>query len=609
MSSIYENTVDTLGFYKFNKDPWNTNSISNPPINLDFKGLKSADLHVTGLFATSNFNPEIIKTKYKSRPSAIILPESSCIYADLPNSLSNSTFSTVIGSYLDDMTFEFWVYPKKGTNDRNPNSTYNGLINYRSVTAPYGTEIDNSYASSYINNQYCESTFSNPFLFTYNYNTGNYTWGQRNISLNSSSKKIYCAYISFNLGYCCYRKGFNINAYLNWQNQNREYLGSSYSNVKFIGNCPPNRWYHVAITLHNTENSAQLCLFINGEAANFNGTDVSNVISNMNGNQQQVSYAKFSTTNAYISIGNRAIWSDTSIWNNYFYTAYSFEPVDMHPGFQDIIIDDLRISKGILYTDSFVPPGIIGKQILIYDDYAYYVDPDTEDLIKLSFSKWDEIDTATKALLLDRVGYDFTPTVEQIKIIQTDPAKPVKYENYQLDTVKPNIYIDKIDKSRTEIVYPNTFISDYSSMNDYVVNIEANGITDLTANIRLAVTRDLQTYYTYNLTNNEWVPLTNKEDVLTDGIRIESLKDIPRTGWVSFGLDKFAFSIALYTSDEETVECRLNDIVLTLNMNGKWVKSNIETQSKYKYIGPTLLRVSFLEDGKYKVNYNDRGGE
>ena len=48
-----------------------------------------------------------------------------------------------------------------------------------------------------------------------------------------------------------------------------------------------------------------------------------------------------------------------------------------------------------LYTEDFVPPGIIGKQILIYDDYAYYVDPDTEDLIK-TIEQSDSIEAKDK---------------------------------------------------------------------------------------------------------------------------------------------------------------------------------------------------------------------
>jgi hypothetical protein len=146
----------------------------------------------------------------------------------------------------------------------------------------------------------------------------------------------------------------------------------------------------------------------------------------------------------------------------------------------------------------------------------------------------------------------------------------------------------------------------YSTVQDYLVNITATGSTNNTSIIRLGVTRDGITYYTYNATNASWVPLDNREDVITNGILINSLQYIPKSAWIQFDLTKFAFAIAL-TRTNDSDPCKINDIKLKVNLEEKWVKANKENQVKYKYVGSTMLKITFLEDGNYKVIYNDRG--
>ena len=42
--------------------------------------------------------------------------------------------------------------------------------------------------------------------------------------------------------------------------------------------------------------------------------------------------------------------------------------------------------------------------------------------------------------------------------------------------------------------------------------------------------------------------------------------------------------------------CQINDITLSISLDEKWVKANKSTQVKYKYVGPTLLKVNLIED-------------
>lgn len=318
-----------------------------------------------------------------------------------------------------------------------------------------------------------------------------------------------------------------------------------------------------------------------------------------------VSIGSESSGSVYLTGNSDGVYYNKRYTSNPSYTTDTFN-IGKETTIGTVLLDNVRLSNKVLYTGPYTPPdGLTGKQIIVYDDYAYYNEPSTGLITKLSFAKWSSISDADKLTLLDRVAYDDLPTVDQIKQVQTDPDKEVICYNYAPNSNKPSIDIQKIDESQSEIVYP-TQLMDYSAIQANLVNIFASGSIASTSNIRLAVTRDFNTYYTYNMTNNAWVPLDNKYDVKTDGILLSALKDIPKAAWIQFDLSKFAFSISL-TKTYEADACQIDDIKLKVNLDSKWVKSIKGTQSKYQYVGATLLKVTFLEDGKYKVNYNDRG--
>lgn len=329
-------------------------------------------------------------------------------------------------------------------------------------------------------------------------------------------------------------------------------------------------------------------------------------------------------TNPYISIGCR-LNAQTTNYNsptveNYFKTGIIYSCPSISSSQEknltfgkeeestNVYFDNIRLSNIDLWNANFNPETeaveMIGKQIFVYDDYAYYVEPTTNEVTKLSFAKWDDISLSDKLVLLDRVVWNDLPDVDQIKTIQTDPSKDIICYNYQTDTIKPSIKIEKIDSSASQIVYPTKFM-DYSGLQNYLISIYTSSNTSATSSIRLAVTRDGETYYTYSFVNTAWVPLDNKEDVITDGILASALEDIPKASWIQFDLSKFAFSISLVQGNE-TDTCQINDITLKVSLEDKWAKANKTTQAKIKYIGPTMMKVTFLEDGKYKINYNDR---
>ena len=89
---------NTVGFWKFGKFPqWNTNSIltsesSDYVFNSSKKEFDSES--TTGI----NVSPgDLVKENkiYRSRPSSILIPESNCIYCNLPASLKDNNSKSI----------------------------------------------------------------------------------------------------------------------------------------------------------------------------------------------------------------------------------------------------------------------------------------------------------------------------------------------------------------------------------------------------------------------------------------------------------------------------------------------------------------------------------
>ena len=49
----------------------------------------------------------------------------------------------------------------------------------------------------------------------------------------------------------------------------------------------------------------------------------------------------------------------------------------------------------------------------------------------------------------------------------------------------------------------------------------------------------------------------------------------------------------------------INSIKITVDLVGSWRHAK-ESQVEYEYVSDTDLKVTFLEDGDYKVNYMDK---
>ena len=147
--------------------------------------------------------------------------------------------------------------------------------------------------------------------------------------------------------------------------------------------------------------------------------------------------------------------------------------------------------------------------------------------------------------------------------------------------------------------------------NDYNIS-EISDIksTDLIANlnnviVNFAISKDSgTTWQTYN--NGTWVDIdiSNKTEFQNNGYDLSQFVAIPISDWNEYKSKKirFAFCITQYGTNSNTL---IESIKCIADLTGSWKKYN-ESEATYEYISDTELKVTFLQEGNYKVNYLDR---
>ena len=147
--------------------------------------------------------------------------------------------------------------------------------------------------------------------------------------------------------------------------------------------------------------------------------------------------------------------------------------------------------------------------------------------------------------------------------------------------------------------------------NDYNISEISNiKSTDLISNlnnviINFAISKDSgTTWQTYN--NGTWVDIdiSNKIEFQNNGYDLSQFIAIPISDWNVYKSKKirFAFCITQYGTNSNTL---IELIKCVADLTGSWKKYN-ESEATYEYISDTELKVTFLQEGNYKVNYLDK---
>ena len=163
---------------------------------------------------------------------------------------------------------------------------------------------------------------------------------------------------------------------------------------------------------------------------------------------------------------------------------------------------------------------------------------------------------------------------------------------------------------KNQIVLPTTLISlkPYQGIEKAtVVNVITKADSSTNPTIKLAITKDDSKYYTFDFSSVSWQEITPiADDVIRDGIDIDSLSMIARSDWDSFTVDteKFGIAYAISVDDVDDV-AEIDELQLDVEMRGSWNKAINGIDYDYGYPFYDLLRVKLLKDGSYKINYHD----
>ena len=128
-------------------------------------------------------------------------------------------------------------------------------------------------------------------------------------------------------------------------------------------------------------------------------------------------------------------------------------------------------------------------------------------------------------------------------------------------------------------------------------------ISDTTnANIRYAITKDLEHYYT--LSSGSWLQINlSAYNILNDGLSSSDISSITSSVWEDFydGDNGIALAIAFHET-EETQTTAVSNISVTADIKGLWSKAEHTVDYTYGYTSDTL-HVDILTNGDYKINY------
>lgn len=121
--------------------------------------------------------------------------------------------------------------------------------------------------------------------------------------------------------------------------------------------------------------------------------------------------------------------------------------------------------------------------------------------------------------------------------------------------------------------------------------------------VKIAVTKDLSTYYVYDNTNNVWSSI-NLADIGTDGMTQQQLNSISESDWHTFsdGIDGIGFAYYIEMSDITDI-AEIDNISIQLDGKGLWLSAIKGKDFEYRYSDNQTLKVTLKKSGDYKINY------
>lgn len=235
---------------------------------------------------------------------------------------------------------------------------------------------------------------------------------------------------------------------------------------------------------------------------------------------------------------------------------------------------------------------VISASIYVKNNTAYGITGEgTDTAVTQLSSNWSSLTDAEKLALFQNITGEFTTS----DIVDFGSCTVYSYSVNSEVPVYKLVYIPL-----AQLVLPKGLIS-LAGFELSNVNI-LNSVTG-NSQLKIAITTDLETYYTYNSTSGEFESLSGEISanlLLQEGISVSSLSSIPAEAWANTSAIGFAYVLS---QTEDSENCYTDELVLTVTSNGSWKKAVHGTDYDYEYSGNSTATISVLTSGDYKVNY------
>lgn len=129
--------------------------------------------------------------------------------------------------------------------------------------------------------------------------------------------------------------------------------------------------------------------------------------------------------------------------------------------------------------------------------------------------------------------------------------------------------------------------------------------TSLTGlDVRFAISKNSgKTWQTYNAGVWTDIDITNKTDFSTNGYNLSLIASIPIEVWNDYKAKNIRFAF-IVTQNADNGNSIISNIKIVADLVGSW-RHFKESEATYEYTSNNVLKVTFLQNGNYKVNYLD----
>lgn len=219
---------------------------------------------------------------------------------------------------------------------------------------------------------------------------------------------------------------------------------------------------------------------------------------------------------------------------------------------------------------------------------------------KLLTTAWNSLSNADKIALFEGTKHEQATLAELQTLGKFKVLKYSDMSNQGLNTVQitgvPN----------DQLLLPvSLFGKSFGAIKSITIDEQISDTAN--AQIKYVVTQDLVTYYI--CINSVWSSLSNvtASDVLSQGMTSADLARISPYAWSKFYTNTsngigIAFAFHETASSQTTA---IDGLHSTVDMRGNWSVASLGTDFTIKYTSNSTLQVTLLNDGDYKINYQD----